>query len=360
MNIPVSAQIVVPLPTPQSGPPPPAPPVPPPPPPPASLPIVGSSLNGVLLENSVEDAAMDISLLLKRRFADCGESCEFHAAARAGDTRKMDNLATRDPSVINKKDSFGRSALWIVASVQLDWTVRTLNHLIKMKNIDLNSTDVRGQTPVFAAAKYNHISSLEILLENGADPNGSAESAESPLHVSVRDGMPEVASILLKYGASPDGERPGLEHRVNFGTIPIYTAIVYDQFQIFIELLKYGANPDLLMIQPGFTDSMLEGLLKHGSEVKWLKALFIAGMSPYQNVPDRPFYGSMHKHALLDEIASSKLQVRSLKSQARKIVRQNLPSTLLPSIPLKIPESVRRYLQLPELDKIAKTTRTPV
>jgi len=114
------------------------------------------------------------------------------------------------------------------------------------------------------------------------------------------------------------------------------------------------------MIQPGFTDSMLEGLLKHGSEVKWLKALFIAGMSPYQNVPDRPFYGSMHKHALLDEIASSKLQVRSLKSQARKIVRQNLPSTLLPSIPLKIPESVRRYLQLPELDKIAKTTRTPV
>jgi len=65
MNIPVSAQIVVPLPTPQSGPPPPALPVPPPPPPPASLPIVGSSLNGVLLENSVEDTAMDISLLLK-------------------------------------------------------------------------------------------------------------------------------------------------------------------------------------------------------------------------------------------------------------------------------------------------------
>ena len=94
---------------------------------------------------------------------------------------------------------------------------------------------------------------------------------------------------------------------------------MYDQFEIFIELLKYGANPDLLMIQPGFTDSMLEGLLKHGSEVKWLKALFIAGMSPYQNVPDRPFYGSMHKHALLDEIASSKLQVRSLKSQARKV-----------------------------------------
>ena len=90
-----------------------------------------------------------------------------------------------------------------------------------MKNIDLNSTDVRGQTPVFAAAKYNHTSSLEILLDAGADPNGSAESAESPLHVSVRDGMPEVSSILLKYGASPDGERPGLEHRVNFGTIPV-------------------------------------------------------------------------------------------------------------------------------------------
>ena len=133
----------------------------------------------------------------------------------------MDNIAARDPSLINKKDSFGRSALWIVASVELEWTERTLLHLVKMKNIDLDAPDVRGQTPVFAAAKYCHTRSLEILLEHGADPNGSADSAESPLHVSVRDGMPEVASILLKYGASPDGERPGLEHRVNFGTIPV-------------------------------------------------------------------------------------------------------------------------------------------
>ena len=64
MNIPPSAQIVIPLPAtpPQSGPPPPAPPVPPPPPPPANLPV---SMNEAALENSVEDAAMDISLLLK-------------------------------------------------------------------------------------------------------------------------------------------------------------------------------------------------------------------------------------------------------------------------------------------------------
>jgi len=71
MNIPPPAQIVVPLPAtpPQSGPPPPAPPVPPPPPPPANLPV---SINGAVLENSVEDAAMDISLLLK-----VSKSCLF-------------------------------------------------------------------------------------------------------------------------------------------------------------------------------------------------------------------------------------------------------------------------------------------
>jgi ankyrin repeat protein len=180
---------------------------------------------------------------IKRRFADCGESSEFHAAARAGDTRKMNNLAARDPSVVNKKDSFGRSALWIVASVQLEWTERTLNYLVRMQNIDLDSTDVRGQTPVFAAAKYNHTSSLEILLDAGADPNGSAESAESPLHVSVRDGMPEVASILLKYGASPDGERPGLEHRVNFGTIPVIFQVLFDLINSFLVIYSNCIRP---------------------------------------------------------------------------------------------------------------------
>lgn len=66
MNIPASAQVVVPLPEtpPQPGPAPPAPPIPPPPPPP-SLPNPQASFNEVTLENSVEDAAIDISLLLK-------------------------------------------------------------------------------------------------------------------------------------------------------------------------------------------------------------------------------------------------------------------------------------------------------
>ena len=73
MNIPASETVVVPpTETPQIAPPPPPPPnsqipLPPPPPPPANLPLPQATFSEVTLENSVEDAAIDISLLLKVR-----------------------------------------------------------------------------------------------------------------------------------------------------------------------------------------------------------------------------------------------------------------------------------------------------
>ena len=135
----------------------------------------------------------------------------------------------------------------------------------------------------------------EILLKHGANPNGSNIHTESPVHIAVRDGFYDIIKVLLKYGANPDGsdaEKP--VKRENFGTIPVnfkilkstanlprclentfklYTAIIYDQFQSFLLLLRYGANPNLLMEQPGFSDSLIEGLLKHDSDIRWLQVI---------------------------------------------------------------------------------------
>ena len=91
-----------------------------------------------------------------------------------------------------------------------------------MPNVDIDITDVRGQTPLFAAVKYNHVENIEIMCKAGANPNGSNIHSESPVHIAVRDGFYDVIEVLLKYGASPDGYDAGDRiKRENFGTIPV-------------------------------------------------------------------------------------------------------------------------------------------
>lgn len=91
-----------------------------------------------------------------------------------------------------------------------------------MPNVDIDITDVRGQTPLFAAVKYNHVENVQIMCKAGANPNGSIIHSESPIHIAVRDGFHDVISVLLKYGASPDGyDDKNRIKRENFGTIPV-------------------------------------------------------------------------------------------------------------------------------------------
>ena len=83
--------------------------------------------------------------------------------------------------------------------------------LCRLPNIEIDKPDVRDQTPLFAAVKYNHIENAKILLDFGSNPNGIGASSESPVHVAVRDGFTSMIEILLSHGASPDGRESGLK-----------------------------------------------------------------------------------------------------------------------------------------------------
>ena len=86
--------------------------------------------------------------------------------------------------------------------------------LICLQNIQIDKPDVRDQTPLFAAVKYNHIENAKILLDFGSNPNGIGASSESPVHVAVRDGFTSMIEVLLSHGASPDGRESGLKERL--------------------------------------------------------------------------------------------------------------------------------------------------
>ena len=60
-------------------------------------------------------------------------------------------------------DHMGRTPLWICASVSCPWTRETLECLCTLKNIEIDKPDVRDQTPLFAAVKYNHIDNAQLL-----------------------------------------------------------------------------------------------------------------------------------------------------------------------------------------------------
>ncbi len=66
-------------------------------------------------------------------------------------------------------------------------------------------TDVNrvGWTALHAAARYNRLEALKLLLQWGADPNCRTQSNDTPLKFAVWGARPEMVAELLNSGASP-------------------------------------------------------------------------------------------------------------------------------------------------------------
>ena len=76
------------------------------------------------------------------------------------------------------------------------------------------------------------------------------------------------------------------------------------------------------MKQPGFSNSLIDGSIRHNADVKWIKALFIAGMSPYQSVTQTK--NTARARELLQEVQKQKSTPRRLKERARHVIRKHL------------------------------------
>jgi ankyrin repeat protein len=68
----------------------------------------------------------------------------------------------------------------------------------------VNEPGARGERPLCAAAKRGHGNVVKILLDNGADPNGSG-GGDVPLYLACREPSLRVMELLLDAGADPNG-----------------------------------------------------------------------------------------------------------------------------------------------------------
>ena len=88
--------------------------------------------------------------------------------------------------------------------------------------------DVKGQTPLFVAVKFNRINTVKLLLKFGANPDGSHINSSTPVHLAARENFQQVLSILLKYGGDVNGRQSNkisLNNKCYNGTTPLYISV---------------------------------------------------------------------------------------------------------------------------------------
>lgn len=111
----------------------------------------------------------------------------------------------------------------------------------------IDATERNQQTALMWAAAEGHADVIRILIDGGADANATLKSGFTPLFFAVREGKREAVRVLLQ--SSEDVNRAMKPQkaggrRVKNGTSPLILAIENGHFDLAVDLLKAGADPN--------------------------------------------------------------------------------------------------------------------
>ncbi len=96
-----------------------------------------------------------------------------------------------------------------------------------------------GFTPLLFAARHGEVESARLLLDAGADVNGTAPDGASALVVASFSGHGALAAFLLERDADPDA--------AGAGYAALHTAVLRADAPLVETLLAHGADPDIRM-----------------------------------------------------------------------------------------------------------------
>ncbi|XP_029985036.1 ankyrin repeat and SOCS box protein 2-like [Sphaeramia orbicularis] len=133
----------------------------------------------------------------------------------------------------------------------------------------INKRTAQGQTPLLIAASRDHLSCVQVLLQNGADPEIMNYEKETPLYKACEKINAATVAVLLNHGAQVN------THCIQ-GWTALQEAVGRNSVEICEMLLKAGAKHNLTNmygITPLFTAAQsgqiatLRLLLKHGADI---------------------------------------------------------------------------------------------
>lgn len=233
------------------------------------------------------------------------------------------------------------------------------------KGAEVDLVDVKGQTALYVAVVNGHLESTKILLEAGADPNGSRHHRSTPVYHASRVGRDDILKALIRYGAdvdvnhhlTPDTRPPFSRRLTSLVVCPLYISAAYHNLQCFRLLLQAGANPDFNCNGPvntqefyrGSPGCVMDAVLRHGCEAAFVSLLVEFGANlnlvKWESLgPEARGRRKMDPEAL-QVFKEARSIPRTLLSLCRVAVRRALGKYrlhLVPSLPL--PDPIKKFL----------------
>lgn len=214
-----------------------------------------------MLEFALEDKAEEVAQIMKDYgvpLVQCSKcivpgdlpSHGSYTAVAQTDFKARPDLASPD-QVVTKEKLEG----WLAAGADL--TQELSNAVIAndfdrvkflvSKGADVNKADSQGWTPLQSAARQRRDGMIKLLIELGADVNAGEPT---PLVAALmRDHVPSI-KVLLEHGA--DMEKPGQE-----GFRPLPLAIAEDKYEAAKALMEAGADVNTPSGDEGLTPLMV-------------------------------------------------------------------------------------------------------
>lgn len=203
-----------------------------------------------------------------------GES-PLHVAVRNGDISKVEEIIGKGES-IEAYDARGTTPLHVATarggSEILDFLAK------KAPNIEIPCNNATKDTPLVLAARRRKPTSINVLLDNGADIEGVNDGDYTPLMSASYECHTEAVEALLKRGANPNSRDKG-----NFSGSPMLLASGRNDLGIETMrlLVKYGADVNPTFHKLGWTPLLKASDMGNDGEVE-----FLLGIGANPNVKD--------------------------------------------------------------------------
>ena len=113
--------------------------------------------------------------------------------------------------------------------------------LLINEGADPDITDIWGNSPLHYAAHYGFINVAKVLIEGGSDPSKASKCRATPLHYAVdfKDEGNDMTELLLNAGSDPNITD-------KFGQIPLHHAATIGCKRAVQLLLEKGSDPNRL------------------------------------------------------------------------------------------------------------------